>query len=240
MLEINHLSYAFEGHKVLEDITMSLHRGQTVAILGRSGVGKTTLFNLIASHLALQSGTIQIDGNSEIKGKVSYMLQKDLLLPHKTVVENIMLPLLIQKKPQKVAYERSLELLRQFNLDKWANYYPHTLSGGMRQRVAFLRTANFEREWVLLDEAFSALDAVTRRALHHWYLNYSTEMAWSTLLISHDVEEALLLADKIYVINGQPGTIVETVEVDLDKSNFEEVVFTQAFLALKRRLLKAI
>lgn len=240
MLKIENVSYAFEFHQVLDNINMTIKKGQTVAILGRSGVGKTTLFNLIASHLPLQSGTIEIDGKPIIKGEVSYMLQKDLLLPHKTVVENVMLPLIIQKFDKKQAHEQSIALLRQFDLVQWANFYPHALSGGMRQRVAFLRTANFKREWVLLDEAFSALDAVTRRTMHHWYLEYSSIMKWSTLLITHDVEEALLLADKVYVLNGQPGQVTTSVEVLMDKSNFEELVFKPEFLHQKRILLKAL
>lgn len=240
MLIIEGVNYQFEHHPVLENINMTVGSKQTVGILGTSGVGKTTLFNLIASNLELQSGRITIDGQAQIKGKISYMLQKDMLFQHKSVIENIMLPLLIQGYSKEASRLRSEELLKEFQLEKWANYYPSSLSGGMRQRIAFLRTINFGREWLLLDEAFGALDAITRRQMHRWFHDVKSKMNWSTLLITHDVEEALILCDKIYVIKGQPGEVVLTLDVDLAKENFEEIVFNPIFLDYKRTLLDAL
>lgn len=240
MLIIEGVNYQFEHHPVLENINMTVGSKQTVGILGTSGVGKTTLFNLIASNLELQSGRITIDGQEQIKGKISYMLQKDMLFQHKSVIENIMLPLLIQGYSKEASRLRSEELLKEFQLEKWANYYPSSLSGGMRQRIAFLRTINFGREWLLLDEAFGALDAITRRQMHRWFHDVKSKMNWSTLLITHDVEEALILCDKIYVIKGQPGEVVLTLDVDLAKENFEEIVFNPIFLDYKRTLLDAL
>ena len=240
MLIIEGVNYQFEHHPVLENINMTVGSKQTVGILGTSGVGKTTLFNLIASNLELQSGRITIDGQAQIKGKISYMLQKDMLFQHKSVIENIMLPLLIQGYSKEASRLRSEELLKEFQLEKWANYYPSSLSGGMRQRIAFLRTINFGREWLLLDEAFGALDAITRRQMHRWFHDVKSKMNWSTLLITHDVEEALILCDKIYVMKGQPGEVVLTINVDLTKENFEEIVFNPIFLDYKRTLLDAL
>lgn len=240
MLIIEGVNYQFEHHPVLENINMTVGSKQTVGILGTSGVGKTTLFNLIASNLELQSGRITIDGQAQIKGKISYMLQKDMLFQHKSVIENIMLPLLIQGYSKEASRLRSEELLKEFQLEKWANYYPSSLSGGMRQRIAFLRTINFGREWLLLDEAFGALDAITRRQMHRWFHDVKSKMNWSTLLITHDVEEALILCDKIYVMKGQPGEVVLTINVDLPKENFEEIVFNPIFLDYKRTLLDAL
>lgn len=240
MLIIEGVNYQFEHHPVLENINMTVGSKKTVGILGTSGVGKTTLFNLIASNLELQSGRITIDGQEQIKGKISYMLQKDMLFQHKSVIENIMLPLLIQGYSKEASRLRSEELLKEFQLEKWANYYPSSLSGGMRQRIAFLRTINFGREWLLLDEAFGALDAITRRQMHRWFHEVKSKMNWSTLLITHDIEEALILCDKIYVMKGQPGEVVLTINVDLPKGNFEEIVFNPIFLDYKRTLLDAL
>ena len=171
MLSIQDVGFHYGNHQVLNNINIQLQKGETVAILGPSGVGKTTLFNLIAGINDVQKGQIQLDGSKEIKGQISYMLQKDMLYPHYTVIENIMLPRIIQGEDKRHAREHALKLLDIFQLKEWANYYPHALSGGMRQRVAFMRTAAFGRQWLLLDEAFSALDAITRRQLHQWFID---------------------------------------------------------------------
>lgn len=240
MLEIKKVSYHYDTHTVLKDISLQVKRNQTVAILGTSGVGKTTLFNLIASKLPLQEGSITLDGSNDIKHRISYMLQKDMLFQHKTVIENIMLPLILQGVTKREARHQSKLLLEQFDLLKWSNYYPSALSGGMRQRVAFMRTANFKREWILLDEAFSALDAITRRQMHQWFIEYRQQMNWSTLLITHDVEEALILSDKVFVLSGQPGEIIYELKVTAPKQNFEELIFQPEFLANKAKLLKVL
>lgn len=240
VLAIDQVSYQYNQLAVLKDITLKVPKGQTVAIVGTSGVGKTTLFNLIAGHLTLQTGSITIDGSPEIKGQISYMLQKDMLFQHKTVIENIMLPLMIKGVHRQAAQKEAAALLAQFKLLEWANYYPSALSGGMRQRVAFLRTACFKREWVLLDEAFGALDAVTRRQMYQWFGQYKQLMGWSTLLITHDVEEALILSDVVYVIGGKPGQILLELPVNMQKNNFEALVFEPQFLDYKRQLLKVL
>lgn len=240
MLEIKNVSYQYGDYHVLDNINLSVAQHQTVAILGTSGVGKTTLFHLVSSNLPIQTGSITIDGDPDIKGKVSYMLQKDMLFQHKTVLENVALPLLIQGVPKTEAESKVHTLLQAFELERWANYYPSALSGGMRQRVAFLRTACFERQWVLLDEAFGALDAITRRNMHEWFRHYRQQMGWSTLLITHDVEEALVLASKIYVIGGKPGRILLELNVDLPETDFSQVIFQPEFLEYKRQLLQVL
>ena len=240
MLEVKNVSFNYENHQVLKDINLHVKEGETVAILGRSGVGKTTLFQLITALLPLQDGTISLENSSDIKGKISYMLQKDMLYRHYTVVENIMLPRIIAGDTKQEAKKIALSLLEQFKMSKWANYYPHALSGGMRQRIAFLRTAAFQRQWLLLDEAFSALDAFTRRQLHKWFLETKEEVGWSSLLITHDVDEALILGDRVYVISGQPGTITYELETNFKIDDIEEVIFESEFLEAKKKLLNAL
>lgn len=237
MLTINALNHNYNKYPVLKDITLSAESGQTVAILGTSGVGKTTLFNLIAGILPIQSGTIEIEGSQKLKEKVAYMLQKDMLLAHKSIIENVMLPMLIQGQSKKEARKKARALLEQFDLDEWADYYTKALSGGMRQRIAFIRTTAFDRDWLLLDEAFSALDAITRRLMHHWFMDYRKQIQASTLLITHDVDEAIILSDKIYVLKGQPGEIVAEFHINIHKDNFEELIFLPEFLDYKKQLL---
>lgn len=240
MLKVENVSFAYENHQVLKDVQLYVKKGETVAILGRSGVGKTTLFQLITGLLSLQEGVISLEGSEDIKGKISYMLQKDMLYQHYTVAENIMLPRIIAGDSKKEARGIALNLLEQFEMEKWANYYPHALSGGMRQRIAFLRTAAFQREWLLLDEAFSALDAFTRRQLHEWFIETRKRMGWSSLLITHDIDEAMLLADRVYVISGQPGTISYELDTSFEIEDIEKVIFEPKFLKAKQQLLDAL
>lgn len=240
MLKIENVDFSYAHYRVLEDVNLEVKNGETVGILGQSGVGKSTLFQLITGLLPLQEGRISLDGSSQIKGEISYMLQKDMLYDHYTVVENIMLPRIIAKDSKVEARKLALTLLEEFGLSEWADYYPHALSGGMRQRIAFLRTAAFQRQWLLLDEAFSALDAFTRRNLHQWFIETREKLGWSSLLITHDVDEALILCDRIYVITGQPGSITYELTVDLKNKHAADRIFEPAFLEAKKKLLLAL
>lgn len=215
-LEIKNLSYSFGDNHILKDINIYVKENEMVAIVGSSGVGKSTLFNLIAGVLKKQSGKITINDSDDYIGKVAYMLQKDLLFEHKTIINNIILPLIIAKIDKKVALEEGRKILKQFNLEKYADKYPKQLSGGMRQRVALIRTYMFKRNIFLLDEAFSALDAITKKELHKWYLNLKNEFNLTTLLITHDIEEAIFLSDRIYILANKPGEIIKEIKIEIN------------------------
>ena len=216
ILEVKNLSYSFGNNPILKDINIHVNENEMVAIVGSSGVGKSTLFNLIAGVLKKQVGKITINGSEDYIGKVAYMLQKDLLFEHKTIINNVILPLIIAKIDKKEALEEGNKILKQFNLDKYANKYPQQLSGGMRQRVALIRTYMFKRNIFLLDEAFSALDAITKKELHKWYLDLKKEFNLTTLLITHDIEEAVFLSDRIYILGNKPGEIIGEIKIEIN------------------------
>ena len=216
ILEVKNLSYSFGNNPILKDINIHVNENEMVAIVGSSGVGKSTLFNLIAGVLKKQVGEITINGSEDYIGKVAYMLQKDLLFEHKTIIDNVILPLIIAKINKKEALEEGNKILKQFNLDKYANKYPQQLSGGMRQRVALIRTYMFKRNIFLLDEAFSALDAITKKELHRWYLDLKKEFNLTTLLITHDIEEAVFLSDRIYILGNKPGEIIGEIKIEIN------------------------
>lgn len=216
ILEVKNLSYSFGNNPILKDINIHVNENEIVAIVGSSGVGKSTLFNLIAGVLKKQTGEITINGSDDYIGKVAYMLQKDLLFEHKTIINNVILPLIIAKVNKKKALEEGAKILKQFNLDKYANKYPQQLSGGMRQRVALIRTYMFKRKIFLLDEAFSALDAITKKELHKWYLDLKKEFYLTTLLITHDIEEAVFLSDRIYILGNKPGEIIGEIKIEIN------------------------
>ena len=216
ILEVKNLSYFFGNNPILKDINIHVNENEMVAIVGSSGVGKSTLFNLIAGVLKKQIGEITINGSNDYIGKVAYMLQKDLLFEHKTIINNVILPLIIAKVDKKEALEEGNKILKQFNLDKYANKYPQQLSGGMRQRVALIRTYMFKKNIFLLDEAFSALDAITKKELHKWYLDLKKEFNLTTLLITHDIEEAVFLSDRIYILGNKPGEIIGEIKIEIN------------------------
>ena len=223
ILDIKNLSYSFGNNPILKDINIHVNENEMDAIVGSSGVGKSTLFNLIAGVLKKQTGEITINGSNDYIGKVAYMLQKDLLFEHKTIINNVILPLIIAKVNKKEALEEGNKILKQFNLDKYANKYPQQLSGGMRQRVALIRTYMFKRKIFLLDEAFSALDAITKKELHKWYLDLKKEFNLTTLLITHDIEEAVFLSDRIYILGNKPGEIIGEIKIEINPNEDVDV-----------------
>ena len=216
-LEVKNISKSFDGKPVLKDVSVELNRGELVCLLGVSGGGKTTLFNIISGLLTPDSGQILLDGEdiTNQSGHISYMLQKDLLLPYRTIEDNAALPLLLKGEKKKDARKKVSPLFEQFGLEGTQKKYPSQLSGGMRQRAALLRTYMFSRDVALLDEPFSALDTLTKSSMHKWYLDVMEKIQLSTLFITHDIDEAILISDRIYLLSGSPGEITGEIPLSI-------------------------
>lgn len=239
VLNVNGVSKSFEDGQVIKEISIELHEGEIVSLLGVSGGGKTTLFNIIAGLSAPDTGNVILDGE-DITGKpgnVSYMLQKDLLLPYRTIVDNVALPLVIRGMSKKEAREKAAGYFEEFGLSGTEKKYPAQLSGGMKQRAALLRTYLFSEKVALLDEPFSALDMLTKGAVHEWYLDVMEKIKLSTLFITHDIDEAILLSDRIYLLTGKPGTITKEIVVKEPKPRRKDFNLTEAFLEYKREII---
>ena len=241
-LEVRKVSKSFEGKKVLQDISLELRRGELVSLLGVSGGGKTTLFNVISGLLKPDEGAVFLDGEDIIgrPGRISYMLQKDLMLPYRTIEDNVALPLLLKGVKKKEARLQVSSMFPQFGLEGTEKQYPAQLSGGMRQRAALLRTYMFSRELALLDEPFSALDTLTKSAMHKWYLGVMEKIQLSTLFITHDIDEAILLSDRIYLLSGVPGRINGEIIIKEPKPRREDFNLTPEFLEYKREILSLL
>lgn len=241
-LEVRKVSKSFEGKKVLQDISLELRRGELVSLLGVSGGGKTTLFNVISGLLKPDEGAVFLDGEDIIgrPGRISYMLQKDLMLPYRTIEDNVALPLLLKGVKKKEARLQVSSMFPQFGLEGTEKQYPAQLSGGMRQRAALLRTYMFSRELALLDEPFSALDTLTKSAMHKWYLGVMEKIQLSTLFITHDIDEAILLSDRIYLLSGVPGRINGEIIIKEPKPRRTDFNLTPEFLEYKREILSLL
>lgn len=207
-LSIRDLTVKYEGKSVFENLNLDIEEGEFISILGPSGVGKSTLLNIIAGSLEADGGDVIVDGE-KIKGfseHFAYMPQDDLLLPWRTILDNVTLFGELhgnKKNAQKVA----LESFPVFGLSGYESRFPHELSGGMRQRAAFLRTALCNADILLLDEPFAALDAMTRNEMQDWLVGMRERLARTTVLVTHDVKEAEKMSDKLYLLNGQPARI---------------------------------
>ena len=242
LLKTENISVSYDGIKIIEDIDIELNNGELVCLLGISGSGKSTLFNVISGLLAPDTGRVffkdeDITGRS---GKLSYMLQKDLLLPYKTIIDNVTLPLTLRGVSKKEARKRVLQFFKEFGIDGCERKYPNQLSGGMRQRAALLRTYMFSDEVALLDEPFSALDTITKSNMHTWYINIMKQIKLSTLFITHDIDEAILLSDRIYILGGRPGHITDEIRIASEDVRHPDLLLSEHFLEYKKQIIKAI
>ena len=240
-LDIQNVTYSYDGRtNVLQNIDLTLRQGELLCLLGVSGGGKTTLFNVIAGLCRPQQGRVLLQGEDITgkTGKISYMLQKDMLLPFRTVEDNVALPLLIQGVKKKEARRRVGEHFAQFGLDGTQKRYPAELSGGMRQRAALLRTYMFGGSAALLDEPFSALDTLTKGEMHRWYLDVMDSIKLSTIFITHSSDEASLLSDRIFVLTDR--TIGYEIVIREPKPRRRDFNLSEEFLQYKRTIISKI
>jgi ABC-type nitrate/sulfonate/bicarbonate transport system ATPase subunit len=224
---------------VIAQINLELPEGACVSLVGPSGVGKTTLFNILAGLDMPDYGTVSLTGKdiTGIPGNVSYMLQRDLLLPFRTVIDNVILPLLIRGMSVPAARRQAEPFFDDFGLAGYERMYPRQLSGGMRQRAALLRTILMHNPVILLDEPFSALDAITRLQMHKWYRNIARAQHLSTVFITHDVDEALTMSDFVYILKEHPGHITQRITVPAHDDTFS---VSPEFILLKKAILEAL
>ncbi|MFP3959752.1 MAG: ABC transporter ATP-binding protein [Spirochaetaceae bacterium] len=245
-LALESVSLTFHGeHRsvpALREVSMDVRPEEFVTLIGPSGCGKSTLFNLITGLLEPETGHIRIDGTevSDRTGYVAYMPQRDLLLPWRSVLDNVTLPLEIHGEDRTEARRRARELVPRFGLEGFADHYPQVLSGGMRQRAAFLRTVMSGRETLLLDEPFGALDALTRRQLQDWLLDLQRSLRRTILFITHDVDEAVYLADRVVVLSERPGRVIKVMKVELPRPRHQRMIAEPLFGQYVTELLDAL
>lgn len=214
-LEVSQVSVTLGDTHVLDDISLHVETGEFVSILGPSGSGKSTLFRLLTGAIQQDSGSIAVDGHAlnTAQHGFAFMPQRDALMPWRRIIDNLTLGLEVQGVARKDARDQVMPLLDDFGLAGFERHYPGQLSGGMRQRAALLRTVVQGRSIQLLDEPFGALDALTRTQMQSWFEARWRKARWTTLLVTHDVREAVALSDRIYVFSARPARVIAELAV---------------------------
>ncbi|MCI6690872.1 MAG: ABC transporter ATP-binding protein [Clostridium sp.] len=228
---IKNISKSFDNMEILKDINIEVNEGELISILGPSGSGKSTIFNILTNIISSDKGEININGD------ISYMYQKDMMVPWKKVIDNIGIPLIFKGKNKKDSREEVKKHINDFGLSGFEYKYPSQLSGGMKQRANFLKTYLTSKDIMLLDEPFGALDSMTRRKMQRWLLDLTKEMNSTILFITHDIEEAILLSNRIYIISEKPAIIKGEIIVNLPKERNENIVITEEFINIKKQIL---
>lgn len=233
-IKLKNINKSFDNMEILRDITIEVNKGELVSILGPSGSGKSTIFNILTDIIASDSG------EKEVNGDISYMYQKDTMVPWKKVIDNIGIPLIFKGKSKKEAREEVKKHIEEFGLSGFEYKYPNKLSGGMKQRANFLKTYLTSNDIILLDEPFGALDAMTKRKMQNWLLELISKMNSTILFITHDIEEAILLSDRIYIISEKPAVIKKEIKVNLNKEKYENIATSEEFIKIKKEILSII
>ncbi|MGB9377051.1 MAG: ABC transporter ATP-binding protein [Mycobacteriales bacterium] len=244
-VQVRRLSHAFDGAPpvdALSDIELDIRTGEFVSLVGPSGCGKSTLLRVLAGLLVPSSGEADVRGESTVDkpGLAAYMPQRDLLLPWRRAMDNAILGAQIAGEPLDEARRRAAALFPRFGLAGFEKAWPGELSGGMRQRLALLRTFLLDRDVLLLDEPFGALDAITRRKMYEWLQEVWLADGRTVLFVTHDVEEALYLSDRVVVLSARPARVLTELSVDLPRPRPVDVVSEPSFVAAKARLLSAL
>jgi len=242
LLTLSGVSKTFGETVALAPTDLVIEEGSFVSVVGPSGCGKSTLFNLIAGLLTPDAGTIALGGTNVVgsTGHVGYMLQKDLLVPWRTVLDNITMVARLTRSVTDEDRQHATAIAQRYGLGEFLNHYPKALSGGMRQRVAFMRTLVTPHPLLLLDEPFGALDAQTRLDMQQWLLDVWRESGRTVLFITHDVDEAIFLSDRIVVMSPRPGRIVADLSNPLPRPRNFDSLTTQHFVEQKSAIMKML
>lgn len=241
-VQLEHVAFAFPARQgsvaVLNDFSLRVAPGEFVSLIGPSGCGKSTVFRLVAGLLRPTGGRVCVGGAPVTgpRGQVSLMPQQDLLLPWRTVLENAVLFLEVQGVSRREAHSRAREMVGLFGLAGFEAAYPAQLSGGMRQRVAFMRTALSGKPVLLLDEPFGALDALTRMEMHQWLMEVLARLGTTVLFITHDVEEAVLLSDRVVVMGARGSGLAAERQIDLPRPRGRRLISAPEFVRHKAQL----
>lgn len=225
--------------ETLNNLSMQINKGEFVSIIGPSGSGKSTLFNIISGLEKPTSGEIYLDGKSIIntRGHVSYMPQNDYLLPWRTIIDNVILGMEIKGVNKKEAREKASHYLDIFGLKAFENEYPSSLSGGMKQRASLLRTVLLENDVLLLDEPFGALDEITRLQMQDWLLSIWQKLKHTIVFVTHSIDEAIFLSDRVFVLSNRPASIKYQREIDLPRERNSTIMTENNFTKIKKELL---
>ncbi|MGE8203824.1 ABC transporter ATP-binding protein [Heyndrickxia sp. NPDC080065] len=238
-LEIKNISKSFGDQLVLQDLSFSINDGEFVSILGPSGSGKSTLFRLIGGISSPDSGAIYIDGE-KINGKrgaISYTPQASSLFPWRTILDNVLLG---QEIAGKIDKEQAVKMIERAGLKGYENEYPHKLSGGMQQRVSFIRSILSPQSIICLDEPFSALDELTRLEMQKWLLSIWSEHKRSILFVTHNIEEAIYLSDRIIVLSSKPAMVKKEFTIPFKRPRNEDSLLTEEFLQWKKLIYQEL
>ncbi|MCG8541540.1 MAG: ABC transporter ATP-binding protein [Clostridia bacterium] len=241
-LSVNNIYKSFGDISVIDDVSLELKENEFVSLLGPSGSGKSTIFNIIAGLIKPDKGKVYIEdmdftGRS---GRVSYMYQKDLLLPWKKIIDNAALPLVIKGTKKKEAREMVKGYFKIFGLEGFEYKYPFQLSGGMRQRAALMRTYMFSKDIILLDEPFGGLDAITKRRMQYWLLDVLSNLNASIIFITHDIDEAIFLSDRVYILSDRPARVKTEIKIDLPRPRKNQVITTPRFNEIKKDIINIL